>query len=303
MQTRLIGLVASSVAFAALVASSGCAPSVNQAPGSGGKQGSGGSVGSGGSGSGGSMGSGSGGTQGPPMCDSATPCVGSVTGTWTVTSSCLTLSGDMDVTLASLGCKKVPVTGSLKVTGTWTANGDGTYTDNTVSTGSIKFPLAASCLSVSSVDVACEKISISALGWTDVPCSKDSSGQCSCSGTTSQNGGIGVINPRADKSGNYTTSGSDLKVDDYVDYSYCASGNMLTLIPKQTILPLSGTVVLTKSAGGGSGGIIGSSGGATGSGGGNGSGGASGSVDIHTVPHKIGLVKDSLRNGTKRGAC
>jgi len=277
MQTRLIGLVASSVAFAALVASSGCAPSVNQAPGSGGKQGSGGSMGSGGSGSGASMGSGSGGTQGPPMCDSATPCVGSVTGTWTVTSSCLTLSGDMDVTLASLGCKKVPVTGSLKVTGTWTANGDGTYTDNTVTTGSIKFPLAASCLSVSSVDVACEKISISALGWTDVPCSKDSSGQCSCSGTTSQNGGIGVINPRADKSGNYTTSGSDLKVDDYVDYSYCASGNMLTLIPKQTILPLSGTVVLTKSAGGGSGGIIGSSGGATGSGGGNGSGGASGS--------------------------
>ena len=29
----------------------------------------------------------------------------------------------------------VPVTGSLQVTGTWIANSDGTYTDNTVTTG------------------------------------------------------------------------------------------------------------------------------------------------------------------------
>ena len=41
----------------------------------------------------------------------------------------------MDVVLASLGCTTVPVTGSLHVTGTWTANSDGTYTDNTVTTG------------------------------------------------------------------------------------------------------------------------------------------------------------------------
>ena len=60
----------------------------------------------------------------------------------------------MDVSLASLGCKTVPVTGSLQVTGTWTANSNGTYTDNTVTTGSVTFPLAAACLSVSSVNVA-----------------------------------------------------------------------------------------------------------------------------------------------------
>ena len=76
-----------------------------------------------------------------PNCPGVTPCGGSVVGTWTVTSSCLALSGDMDVVLASLGCTTVPVTGSLHVTGTWTANSDGTYTDNTVTTGSITFPL------------------------------------------------------------------------------------------------------------------------------------------------------------------
>ena len=90
-----------------------------------------------------------------------------------MTSSCLALSGAMDVSLASLGCPTVPVTGSLHVTGTWIANSDGTYTDDTVTTGSITFPLAPSCLSVSSVNVECSKAAgaLTALGWATVTCS------------------------------------------------------------------------------------------------------------------------------------
>jgi hypothetical protein len=80
-----------------------------------------------------------------------------------------------------------------------------------------------------------------------------------------------VISPWASNTGTYTTSGSGLNTDTYVDYSYCVSGSKLTLTPKPTILPITGTVVLTSSGAGGAGGSSTSSGGAGGKGG---SGGA-----------------------------
>src|SRR5204863_6014006 len=101
------------------------------------------SSGTGGTG-GSSASSGTGGTAGaPPNCPGGTQCGGSVVGTWTVASSCLAVSGDMDVMFASLGCKTVPVTGSLHVTGTRIAHRDGTYTGNRVTTGPSRFPRAA----------------------------------------------------------------------------------------------------------------------------------------------------------------
>ena len=94
-----------------------------------------------------------GGSGGSLNCTNVAACGGSVVGTWNVASSCLKLSGDMDVSLSSLGCAAVPVNGSLQTTGTFVANADGTYSDNTTTTGSVTFPLAASCLSVSNVAV------------------------------------------------------------------------------------------------------------------------------------------------------
>jgi hypothetical protein len=190
----------------------------------------------------------------------------------------------MDMTLSSLGCPTVPVTGSLQVTGTWTAKSDGTYTDATTTTGSFTCPLAPDCLSVSSVDIECSKMgnAFTAVGWKTATCSTNTSGQCNCSVTADQSGGIGVISPWKSDSGTYTTSGSGLNTDDYVDYSYCVSGNTLTLTPSSTILPLTGTVVLQKSgtgtggAGGGGGAAGGSGGATTGTGGRGGSGGATG---------------------------
>ena len=268
MRNRLVGLVGS-VALASVMATGGCGGSGTLGGATGGTPGSGGSTASGGSG-------------GTSSCPGVTPCGGSAVGTWDVTSSCLSLSGDMDVSLASLGCKTVPVSGSLHVTGTWTAKSDGTYVDNSVTTGSITFPLAASCLSVSSVNVACDKAAgaITALGWATAVCSNDSSGQCSCSVTANQQGGLGVISPWAMTSGNYTTSGSGLNTDSTVDYSYCTSGSNLTVTPKPTILPVAGTIVLHNGSSSGSGGSSATggsvgSGGTTSSGGTNGSGGAS----------------------------
>ena len=108
-------------------------------------------------GTGGTGGSGAGGTGGGgASCTEATPCGGSVVGTWMVApSSCLVLAGDLDGSLLSLGCSKIPVTGTITTSGTFTANADGTYTDNSTTAGSANFSLGNDCLSVSSVPVTC----------------------------------------------------------------------------------------------------------------------------------------------------
>jgi non-reducing end alpha-L-arabinofuranosidase len=273
MRNRLVGLVGFLAGFLALASLTlgGCSGSSSLGGATGGTPGSGGSAATGGTG-------------GTSSCPGGTSCGGSVVGTWDVTSSCLSLSGDWDVTLASFGCKTVPVSGSLHVTGSWTAKSDGTYVDNTVTTGSVTFPLSPACLSISSVPIACSKGggAITPLGWSSATCANDSNGNCICTATANQSGGMGVVSPWAMPSGDYAVSGSSLSVDsaeNMVGYSYCASGSDLTVTPKPTVLPLSGTIVLhgRSSGSGGSSGTGGTtgSGGTTSSGGSNGSGGAS----------------------------
>jgi len=176
------------------------------------------------------------------------PCGGDVTGVWTVTPSCLKVAGDMDLSWASLGCATVPVTGSLQVSGTWTAKANGTYVDNTITTGSITFPLEDKCLSISSVLVDCSKITsiFKALGWSTSSCANNANGQCNCVATVKQAGGIGVVSPWAADSGTYTTMASGLSLDDNVDYTYCVSGNSLGMTPKPTFQPVTGTIALQK---------------------------------------------------------
>ena len=175
MRKRLVGLVGS-VAVVSAMAIGGCGATSSQG-GTGGTPGSGGSTATGGTG-------------GTSSCPSGTACGGSVVGTWDVTSSCLSLSGDMDVSLASFGCKTVPVSGSLHVTGSWTAKSDGTYVDNTVTTGTVTFPLSPACLSISSVAIDCSKGggAITPLGWKTASCANDSSGHCVCTATADQPG-------------------------------------------------------------------------------------------------------------------
>src|SRR5213079_631586 len=91
MRIRLIGLVGAA-ALASAMANSGCSGSSTTGGGTGGTTGSGGT----------------GGTSAPQNCPGGPTCGGSVVGTWSVPSSCLALAGDMDVSLSSLGCAKVP---------------------------------------------------------------------------------------------------------------------------------------------------------------------------------------------------
>src|SRR3954471_222743 len=60
-------------------------------------------------------------------CPNGTACGGNVIGSWTVSSSCLSVTGELNPALAGAGCPSAPVTGSLEVTGTFTVNADGTY--------------------------------------------------------------------------------------------------------------------------------------------------------------------------------
>jgi hypothetical protein len=266
----------------------GCGNGGTDTPSTGGSTAQGGSSATGGtSASGGTGGAvangGTGGAGGVLNCTSVTPCGGSVVGNWTVKSSCLKYSGEMDVSLTSLGCLTVPVEGSLQTTGTFVANANGTYTDNTVTTGSVRFPLAPGCLSVSSVPVTCDRAAdiFEPVGWMMSSCT-ETNGQCSCALSVTQPAGMGSISSYTTPSGMYTTSASTLTVD-ILKYDYCASGNTLTLTPQKSAL--TGTIVLEKEGGGGAGGSAGggagtggASGGAGMASGGAGQGGASGAA-------------------------
>jgi hypothetical protein len=235
--------------------------------------GSGSSAGAGGS-------SGSGGTGGGSSCSSVVACGGSLVGAWTVTSSCLQVTGQLDLSLAGAGCPSAPVTGSLQVTGTWTANADGTYSDHTITTGDEQLTLAPSCLSISSTSVSCDGAAsiIQNLGYASLTCTSVAGGGCTCAATVHQTGGLGLVSVAPSTSGNYASTGSVVTISgDAGDtkYSTCVSGNTLTMTPQSTSPTMTGTIVLQKSSGSGTGGTMGT-GGATGTGGRGGTGGTTG---------------------------
>ncbi|HYP98952.1 MAG TPA: arabinofuranosidase catalytic domain-containing protein [Polyangiaceae bacterium] len=260
MRNGQVGLFSVFV-LAAFGAAAGCSSGSNTG-------GAAGAPAMGGGSNGGSSSSGGGAGAGP-SCGALSPCGGSVVGAWKVTSSCLKLSGDMDVTLASLGCPKVPVVGSLTTTGTFTANADGTFTDNTKTTGSATFPLSPACLSISSVQRSCEQISsiFQALGWATSSC-VSTNGQCNCTVTADQTGGLGTLSEVETSKGQYSTSGNLLTTDDTIT-PYCVSGDQLTIAPQ--FPALSGTVVFSKDMAAGAGGS--GAGGAPGAGGSGATGG------------------------------
>ena len=166
---------------------------------------------SGGGGSGGSSGeAGASGGGGLAACSNGVPCGGDVAGAWTVTSSCLNLSGNLDLSLVGAGCPSVPVTGSLHVSGTWTGNADGTYSDNTITSGDEHFTLTPSCLLISSTQVNCDGAAsiIRNLGYASLSCTPTTGGGCACSATVQQTGGLGLVSVAPSTSGNYSTSGN-----------------------------------------------------------------------------------------------
>jgi len=244
--------------------------------------GTGGQTGTGGSGAGGTVQS-SGGAGGS-ACSNVAPCGGDVVGAWSVASSCLTASGTMDPSAVGLSCSTAQVSGAIHVTGTLTAKSDGTYSDNTITSGSVQFTLAKSCLVISSTTIGCGQAAnvVQNQGFDSVNCTTAADGSCSCLGNIQQTGGIGSISTDLSATGTFKTandvatltgdtSSSDLK------YAYCVSGGNMSWTPQSTLLPITGTVTFQKQGGSTGAGGVTSSGGAKGSGGVSGSGGVAAS--------------------------
>jgi len=268
--------------------------------GSGGKTASGGTSGgssggtSGGS-SGGTSGGSSGGTSGGSSGGSSgstctatsnvTACGGMVTGKWTVMSGCVSVSGDIDLqTLFALSCKTGQVSGSLQVTGTFTANTNGTFTDETMTTGTEIVKLPKECLILSNTPVTCDQLDGLLHPYYDSASCKPEGEGCTCTGIVNQKGSMGLVTGESLAEGNYTTASNTINItQDKSAYDYCVSGSKLTVTPKAptTGPKIAGTVVLQSSGSAtGSGGMLGnggsSGGGGKGSGGSMGSGGAAG---------------------------
>jgi hypothetical protein len=203
----------------------------------------------GGSATGGQVGQGGQASQGGASCKNVTPCGGDLVGTWSVTSSCLQVSGELDLMAAGMDCPSAPLTGSLLVTGTWIAQSNGVYRDATSTSGQEQFTLAPECLLMSGTTITCDRISpvFGALGYSSVTCTSTSAGGCNCTASIDQVGGVGVVSFWPPFSGTYAIAGDVVTIDDESEYSYCVSGDMLRLTPLRTdTVTVSGAVVLQR---------------------------------------------------------
>jgi non-reducing end alpha-L-arabinofuranosidase len=215
------------------------------------------------------------GGEGGASCSNVVPCGGDVVGAWTVTSSCLKVSGQVDLSILGLGCTSVPVTGSIEVTGTWTSKSGGAYLDNTTTSGYEVLSLPDSCLDISGTRTTCGPLGsvLQAMGYAAVSCTSVASGGCTCSATVDQKGSMGLVSMGVSTSGTYKTSGNLVTINGEANYPYCVSGNTMTLTPQTASPTTTGAVIFQRNSTGGTGGSPGS-GGATGTGGSIGSGGS-----------------------------
>jgi len=274
----------------------------------------GGSPASGGTSSAGSSAAGSGGSGGSPAaaCTNVSACGGDVLGSWQVASSCLAVSDTLDLSpVGAPGCS-APITGSLSVTGAFTAKPDGTYLDETTTTGEEHFTLGASCLVISSTPVTCQGVSgiIKTLGYASVTCTSAGSG-CTCTATVNQRGGLGVVSVAPSTSESYALAGNQLTLTNdagETTYSYCGQATKLTLTPNSTNPKVTGSVALERVSSG-SGGMTGaggtsSAGGSTSSGGSSaGSGASGGNGGQAGSGGRAGVAGSGSGGGSSSGPC
>ncbi len=188
-------------------------------------------------------------------CENVSACGGDVVGSWYTGGSCLAVSDMADISGFGLGCFTVPVEGTLQVTGMVTFNADGTYTDNTVTTGDITFHLPPECLMVSGTTTTCDRVggpAQTSLGFASLACEDDTeTGGCICPGTVNQEGAMAFVNADATAEGTYTSANNVITVEteDYTtEYTYCVADNILTMSLQSTPKPgpVTGTVALQK---------------------------------------------------------
>ena len=204
----------------------------------------GGTAGAGDSSSGGSAtadttGGGSGNPGGGASCKNAATCGGDVVGSWTVTSSCLNVTGEVDLTTLGMACESVPVTGHLEVTGTWTANADGTYSDQTLTSGTEQIVVPSSCLSITGTPITCAQMAqaLGYLGYVSTTCTTARDGTCTCEADIQQSGGMGVIADVPAVHGDHSVADDMLTLTgerEDTTYAFCATSTELSVLPLST---------------------------------------------------------------------
>lgn len=197
----------------------------------------------------GSAGAGQAGTGGARECSFADRCGGDLVGTWTVVSSCVDVHGGLDLRGFGLGCTSASVTGILSVTGTFTANADGTYSDQTYTSGAQQIEFPEQCFDVGPA-VSCDRLASVVLldnyGYASATCMEANDGACVCDAVLAQTSGMAIISGRPASSGRYDTADGVMTLTDGAEptgeYEYCVSENELNLRPPTD----KGSVVLAR---------------------------------------------------------
>jgi len=280
---------------------------------------SGGNAGSAGNTSGGTSssasggnGPGAGGSSGagtaPGSCSNTAPCGGNVVGTWSVASSCLSVSGKLSLEgFFSPDCPSAGVTGTLQVSGSWSAKADGTYVDDTTTTGTEQLTLGPACLNYSGTKITCDRVALplQAVGYSSVTCTAAADGGCNCSATVEQHGGLGLPSADPQTNGNFTTANNAITFDASSHaFGYCAAADKMTWSPQGGTI--TGTVTFQpggSTGAGGSGGAGGSSavGGSSGAGGSSAIGGSAGVGGSASVGGSTGVGGSMGASGAAGG--
>lgn len=188
------------------------------------------------------------GTGGAPGCGGAKVCGGNVVGTWTVASSCMTVSGAVDLSFFGLSCPAPKASGPLNVEGSWTAAADGTYKDETVTWGSLTFVVPPACLKKSGAELSCPALGMLLTGmFPSVSCGQRAEGGCDCAADIKHTGSIGTgRTPAAGVTGQYQSRGSIILVDKMTTYDVCAPAEAptMTLAPHDPLV--SGVISLRR---------------------------------------------------------
>jgi hypothetical protein len=188
---------------------------------------------------------------GEPRCPDARACGGLVAGQWVVRSSCLSVSGPLDVVSLGIGCVAADLAGALEVRGRVSLLDDGLIIDETVTAGHVAIGFDRTCRDISGTVVTCEQFGgpLESLGFSEVTCLDGLDGGCACVALVDQAGGLGHIDPQGVPGGTYLASGSELVFESaQYTYSYCALENSLTVTPTgmSKLGELNGTVVFER---------------------------------------------------------
>jgi hypothetical protein len=174
--------------------------------------------GRGGSGAAGGASGQTGGTGGgSASCATASPCGGNLVGTWKVTQSCLTATGDLNSLCDGGG---VSANIAFMFSGTVTYNADGTYSSAFTGTETAHDQFPSGC---APFGATCEQLGQQVIDGGTISCSTDTAGVCTCDS-------VAPLKDTNPTSGTYSTTGSTLTTTQdgmTSTSSYCVQGSVL----------------------------------------------------------------------------